>query len=378
MRKFITLVLSLALCLPMFLATNIEVKAEGSYDCAHANMGCTRKVVYEGSICTECNQAVWENTYTYMPAEGVDAARHEIEFTCSACPNSRYDGSDSCFDSDYDNDSVCDYCFDGGEPVIPCSHMSYECRNNSVEGSYMCSECTETITYELVEVDSEHPIEKYHKLIVLCDECGVIYSCPGEHWNKSNGRCACGYYVGFSNGSCGDSVSSNAAPKEEPKYEAPSADEIMQMEIEEVTQAAEAVVRAEVEMPVTDFISTEAVNALPAEVKDTTGDAAVYNLSKITTTRGFVAAVTKMVETNNNSAQKSKTVTFYSSTPFAFNTSSLTALADTATEFVYMFEYEGHLYKITIPAGAKVDLEGQMFAGPLYIGSKLGTSVLVK
>lgn len=31
-----------------------------------------------------------------------------------------------------------------------------------------------------------------------------------------------------------------------------------------------------------------------------------------------------------------------------------------------------------IPVGAKVDLEGQRFAGPLFIGAQIGTSVLIK
>ena len=43
-----------------------------------------------------------------------------------------------------------------------------------------------------------------------------------------------------------------------------------------------------------------------------------------------------------------------------------------------MFKHEGHLYKVTIPAGAKIDLSGATFAGPLYIGAQLGTTVVIK
>ena len=71
-------------------------------------------------------------------------------------------------------------------------------------------------------------------------------------------------------------------------------------------------------------------------------------------------------------------VTLYSDKPFAFNVTSLDAVANASKDFVYMFKHEGQLYKVTIPAGAKVDLEGQMFAGPLFIGAKLGTTVVVK
>lgn len=118
----------------------------------------------------------------------------------------------------------------------------------------------------------------------------------------------------------------------------------------------------------------EAVNAIPAELKENASTEAVFNVSKITTTRGFVAAVGKIAKDN----AKEKTLTLYSDKPFAFNATSLTTVVNANKDFVYMFKHDGHLYKITIPAGAKVDLEGQMFAGPLYIGAKLGTSVLVK
>ena len=57
---------------------------------------------------------------------------------------------------------------------------------------------------------------------------------------------------------------------------------------------------------------------------------------------------------------------------------SLDAVSNTGKDFVYTFKHEGKLYKVTIPAGAKVDLEGQKFAGPLFIGAKLGTTVVVK
>ena len=140
-----------------------------------------------------------------------------------------------------------------------------------------------------------------------------------------------------------------------------------------VAQSFEGTVKYEEAIPVTSFFSTAAINALPAEVKEL-GTANVFNLSKVTTTQGFVAAVNKIAKANPTVAS----VTLYSEKPIAFNVKSLAALTDANMEFVYMFNHEGHLYKVTIPAGAKVDLEGARFAGPLFIGAKLGTSVLVK
>jgi hypothetical protein len=97
----------------------------------------------------------------------------------------------------------------------------------------------------------------------------------------------------------------------------------------------------------------------------------------------FDRLVEKMVETNKATAatnnKKVEPVTFFTKNPIAFNASALTALSNAATEFVYMFNHEGHLYKVTIPAGAKINLDEEGgCAGPLYIGAKLGTSVLVK
>lgn len=64
-------------------------------------------------------------------------------------------------------------------------------------------------------------------------------------------------------------------------------------------------------------------------------------------------------------------VTVYSSNPMAFSEDVLTSVANANKEFVYTFNHKGNLYKITIPAGAKVDLNGNRYAGPLYIGAQL-------
>lgn len=255
----------------------------------------------------------------------------------------------------------CGYQEDG--PI--CEHADCDRATDGTE-SGTCSRCGSCVTY-IISSNADT-----HTYVYKCNGCGSILEDIGTvteaHKFYGNIYCVlCGYY--------NSKPSGNVAEESTPSM---TEEEIAQMKAEEITLATEAVIQAEVAIPVTDFVSAEDVNALPAEVKDSTGDEAVYNLSKITTTRGFVAAVEKMVEANKSSVQKKDTVVFYTSAPIAFNTSSLTALSNAATEFVYMFKHEGHLYKVTIPAGAKVDLAGQRFAGPLYIGAQLGTSVLVK
>ena len=133
-------------------------------------------------------------------------------------------------------------------------------------------------------------------------------------------------------------------------------------------------VKAEEAIQVASFVSKEALNALPAEVKGMTSKDTVYNISKITTTQGFVAALDKIVK----ATPKNGKVTLYSSEPFAFNKKALAAVTNANKDIVYIFNHKGHLYQVTIPAGVKVDLSLATFAGPLYIGAQLGTSVLIK
>lgn len=56
------------------------------------------------------------------------------------------------------------------------------------------------------------------------------------------------------------------------------------------------------------------------------------------------------------------------------------AVSNSKVDVVYMFMHEGHLYKVTIPAGTDVTkiIEKNGYSGPLYIGARLGTSQLIK
>ena len=161
-------------------------------------------------------------------------------------------------------------------------------------------------------------------------------------------------------------VSGNAVEKEEP------------IDVSEMAQkAAEEAIKIEEALPVETFVSEVAVKAIPAEAKEVanaTAGMTTYNLTSIKTVKGFTAAVRKIAKAD----PETQSVLVYSNKPITFSVETLNAVQDANKEFVYMFKHKGHLYKVTIPAGAKVDLRGEYYAGPLFIGSVLGTSQIVE
>jgi len=134
--------------------------------------------------------------------------------------------------------------------------------------------------------------------------------------------------------------------------------------------ANQATMSKEAALPVSTFASEGAVDAIPAEAK---ASGAAYNLSAVTSSLGFAAAVNKLSADTTNA-----TLAVYSSKMITFTSELLDEIEKTGKTFEYTFELEGHIYKITIPAGAKVDMDGQRFVGPLYIGAQLGTSQVIK
>lgn len=194
-------------------------------------------------------------------------------------------------------------------------------------------------------------------------------------------------------------ASGSSAPKEEQKSaeqveqeriqseEARVAEEIRRAEevAAIVEQKYEEFVKAEEAVPVDNFVSEASVATIPAEVKasvDTTEgqSAAIYNLSNITTTRGFVAAINKISATNvaNTSVAGEQPIVVYSKEPMVFNADAVAAIGKLNTTFEYMFNYNGKTYKISIPAGTMMNLEGTRFAGPLYLGTKFGSIEIIK
>lgn len=176
---------------------------------------------------------------------------------------------------------------------------------------------------------------------------------------------------------CSSSEETHEEPAQKPAEEAAPAAPAMTVAeaeakaIEAATKAIEAVVSAEEAIPVASFTSASAVNAIPAEVK--VGNDTTFNISAVTTTQGFVAAVNKVAN-----ASSAPSLSVYSAEPIAMNASALNAIAKTGKTFIYTFTYNGHIYKVTIPAGTQVNTNGQMFMGPLAIGAQLGTTEILK
>ncbi len=358
MKKLLTLLMTLALCLPMFMTTSVEVRAEEeetTYSCSHE--GCNGTTTEKYEPCDECkNQGERTKDYTN---EDVDAGWHWVIEKCPHCTAQITAYGEECT---YGEDEICSKC--GYEKqIVPCLHFDY-CQGEVI-GSGLCDRCQEVTSEWWIKDSSKHfPVE-----ICACGAIDMYEDEARDHEFNASGICVkCNF-----NPNCGSSSTPSKPTTSVPAAKAPTEEEIAEQRAEAISKAVEEKIKAEEAIPVTDFVSTEAVNAIPAEVKGTSTDA-VFNVSKITTTRGFVAAVDKIVKEN----AKEKTVTFYSATPFAFNNDSLTALTNANKDFAYMFKHNGQLYKVTIPAGVKIDLAGQRFAGPLYIGAQLGTSVVIK
>lgn len=367
MKKLLTLLLTLALCVPMLMTTSVEVRAEEegneiTYGCFHEE--CNGTAIAQNALCSNCKSSGQDGTTITYTKEGAGEGWHSI---IEKCPGCGIDVSKNAEQCTFGDDGNCTKACGNVKPAIPCLHVEY-CENTETDGEALCDFCIgqeATLEWWLTEDLSKHmPVE-----ICACNYITVYENEAQDHEFNASGICEkCNY-----NPNCGSSTTPSKPTTSTPAAKAPTAEEIAEQRAEAISKAVEEKIKAEEAIPVADFVSAEAVKAIPEEAKGTSTEA-VFNVSKITTTRGFVAAVDKIVKDN----AKEKTVTFYSATPFAFNTDSLNALTNANKDFVYMFKHEGKLYKITIPAGAKIDLAGQKFAGPLYIGAKLGTSVVVK
>ena len=224
-----------------------------------------------------------------------------------------------------------------------------------------CKYCLGSINVGTHDTYTSNSNGTHNVSCTICNMWGTNKSYTESCTFNSEGRCTkCNYF---------DSSKSDQAAKE---AAIAAAEKAAKERAEAIEAAAEAAIKAEEELPVASFVSTEALNSVPAEAKGS--DDTTYNISTVTTTRGFVAAVNKIakdVASNNE-------VSVYSKESFAFNEDSLNAVASTGKDFVYTFTYKGHLYKITIPAGAKVNTNGQIFMGPLAIGAQLGTTEILK
>lgn len=322
-KNFLVKSIAMAMTITMILGTGITAFAEVN---PHAE-GCAASGSYVGNL--------------------IDHGTHEIK--CNDCGNV----------IDSEAHSFTDYV---GGHVKKCDGCRYE---YVVQGPGIH---TPGSTWEFIVTSEAGHIKRCTRCDGFDMETFAVHNTDGP-----GGSCdVCGYGL-----PCGgdDSHEDKPAetPKNEEKEETSKEPEIVSPS-ETVTKDIEATVAKEEALPVATFTSVEAINAIPAEVKADNTTVTTYNISTITTTQGFVAAVNKVAK----ASAEAPSVAVYSSKPIAMNATVLDAVAKTGKTFTYTFTYKGHIYKVTIPAGTKVNTNGQMFMGPLAIGAQLGTTEIIK
>ncbi len=113
----------------------------------------------------------------------------------------------------------------------------------------------------------------------------------------------------------------------------------------------------------------------------------IYNFSTMTTKKGMIYGLEKMIEISNDkvrtdvlSTKREESVGFYTGSPVTFDKDYLSIFKNSEVDIIYYFRHNGHLYRVTIPKGCDLSnvLEEGGYSGPLYVGKILGTSELIK
>jgi len=146
-------------------------------------------------------------------------------------------------------------------------------------------------------------------------------------------------------------------------------------------KAYEALVKNEESIQIEALASSTQTISLPSEVQNITEKGeAVYDLSRLQTTKGIVKAIENLnsVISPGVVAPSKEQVNVYTSSPIAFNAQIVDAISQLNSDFVYMFKYKGSLYRIKIPAKTKMDLKGASFQGPLFLAANYGTVEIIK
>lgn len=252
---------------------------------------------------------------------------------------------------------TCSVCGEDANSVS-CTLGAYVWKDGTSKHTQTCSVCDYVYESNCEPMSFPIPLEMYgyEKHGIVCKWCNHITTSPVVHTYGADGKCTACSYRPHSSSPAGEDPKNSA--KEEVDY----------------TAVIEETVKKEETLPVSTFTSANAIAMIPSEAKTNadTSTGNVYNLSSVTTTQGFVAAVNKIA----TAEAASTAVTVYSQTPIAFTSETVNAVANTNKNFVYMFYYGKYLYKVTIPAGTKLNLNSK-FAGPLYIGAQLGTTQIV-
>ena len=164
-------------------------------------------------------------------------------------------------------------------------------------------------------------------------------------------------------------TSKNTYVEEENKSEAPSSTSITSGESDDDLKDREE------EEIIRDIKPISVDKTAVTDMVEKSVPSRAYNMSAYKTVKGFVTGINKI----SNNAVKG-TVSIYTDKPICFSKYILESIKKNNITLVYYFMHEGHLYRITIPAGADITklLESNGFAGPLYVGKQLGTSTLIK
>lgn len=140
------------------------------------------------------------------------------------------------------------------------------------------------------------------------------------------------------------------------------------------TESGETIGACEEAISITNFTSNAALAKMPADAKKL---GATYNLSGITSIKGFATAISKICEAvsmQNAGNRKVTSVTIYSDRPMNYTAEILKTIEASGIDFIFVFMHNGKMYKVTIPSGAVIDFSGHVCEGPLYLGRILGTT----
>lgn len=155
MKKIVTLLLTLALCLPMVMTTSLEVRAEDeiTYTCSHPyngdsgteyGMGCGNTVEASNTVCDACQASDKAVSYSFDPS----GTTHNKIVRCGRCVATIGDNAVVLAESQFD--VVC--TFDSGNTCVcgrvkqtnACRHSDM-CHGTADEVGGLCDTCTDAL-----------------------------------------------------------------------------------------------------------------------------------------------------------------------------------------------------------------------------------------
>lgn len=318
-RRLFSVVLALAMVVALVPVTNLKVYA-GSGTCGYCGHGADKHRTGDGTT-----------------MDGISNTYYVISCDECACAGHMHSWQDCIDYSPHDHNFAEDWTYDDTYHWHSCTGEGHAESCKDAEGA----------------AKATHGDWADGK----CGTCG--YACT--HGEATSGTCSiCGKDL--------DTPAPTPTPSPSPKSEPTKSSEPAKTDIEVREALEETMPVSPVSVDTTQFNKTDAA-IIPG---------GTYNLSNFITIKGIVKGINTAVAASNKSG--SNAVTIYSGRPFAFNGEILKAIQAGKKDVTYFFNHDGHLYSVTIPAtvDATKVLEKTGFAGPLYVGQQLGTTVLIK